>query len=156
MHLSLTCAKLSVRNWPYPRIRMGKGLSINWRVCSIERLRSSSNIGCRHFFPLLDDSFHQFLNEICTRALSSIVGCFLSSLSGWNLCNVISTQYWIFPVSLLFGWIHYWPSHLDVSCHTCTSKACCNYSHQSNQRVLANEAVYKEQGEGKDYLQSGC
>ena len=35
-----------------------------------------------YYHPLLDVSWHQFLDEICMTQVASIIGCLLSSLSG--------------------------------------------------------------------------
>jgi hypothetical protein len=72
-----------------------------------------------HYHPLLDAFCHHFLDENYMMPLSSIVGCFLSSLSGWKLYDAIIIHCWMFLIInfwMKMIWCHYHPL-LDASCH---------------------------------------
>ena len=68
----------------------------------------SSIIGCYYIIsfwmkltwynnhPLLDVIYHHFLDENYMKELSSLIGWFLPSLSGWNLYSTIIIHQWMF------------------------------------------------------------
>ena len=62
--------------------------------------------------PLLDVICYHFLDETYTVQLSSIVGCNLSSLSGWKFCKETIIPYWMILAITFCLYcmiiIHYW------------------------------------------------
>ena len=85
-------------------------------------IKSSKNGWLFHHLwnhPLLDDLYRQIL-------LSSIVGCFLTSVSGWNLYDASSIHYWMYLIITFWMKVtqyNYHPS-LDVSLYQFLDESC--------------------------------